>query len=86
MPFNNMNQNIKVVNLDKPFCMECGVNLSERSEIIQSGIDFDFQSIKEETVIDGMQEDGYLGEFDECLRSKIFITKEKIVELFGEEI
>jgi hypothetical protein len=86
MQFNNTNQNIKVVNPDKPFCMQCGVNLSERSEIIKSGTDFDFQSIKEETVIDRMQEDGYLGEFDECLRSKILITKEKFVELYGEEI
>jgi hypothetical protein len=33
-----------------------------------------------------MQEDGYLGEFDKCLRSKILITKEKFVELYGEEI
>lgn len=38
MQFNNTNQNIKVVNPDKPFCMQCGVNLSERTEIIKSGM------------------------------------------------
>jgi hypothetical protein len=47
---------------------------------------FAIGSVKAKAVIDRMQEDGYLGEFDECLRRKILITKEKFKELYGEEI
>ena len=46
---------------------------------------FAIGSVRAKAVIDKMQEDGYLAEFDGLSR-KILITKEKFKEIYGEDI
>ena len=46
---------------------------------------FAIGSVRAKAVIDKMQDDGYLAEFDGLSR-KILITKEKFKEIYGEDI